>query len=282
MNLSVCFFRSHFRSVEKATTMSKRIHGGRTCSCKAEVSVFDFNRSKQRAVLFVWSRCFQWPGKRSWHSGSVKGAEGDCRRDTVKNRVQNPETSSVERRQPVSKELAGSCNGALPRASCRQVEECWETATKRLKSNHRQPRLTTITCKSQIIGTLRMSSKIFVEIRIERRMMRCLTWRPPYWSGDYLCRQRWNRQRILAWIMTRLWSCGTTRTSKGSRRCSISLRGWLRRIHSKFWTYLLWCATALRGWGWPCAMIKQSDGRKQRYMYSLIPSCVWSSFRSKR
>ena len=48
MNLSM-FSRRHFRSVEEATTMSKRIQrkkekGRRNCGSKAEVSVFDFSK----------------------------------------------------------------------------------------------------------------------------------------------------------------------------------------------------------------------------------------------
>ena len=115
------------------------------------------------------------------------------------------------------------------------------------------------------MGTLKKSSRIAVESWIERRMMRCLTRRPTYWSEDDLSRPR-IQQFILAWIMIDMWSHARTTTFKGSRRCLTSLWGWiLRKIQSKFWVYLRRCKTSLRGCEWPCAMINWSDGRKQRY-----------------
>ena len=53
----------------------------------------------------------------------VKVASGNCERDMAQNRVQNPENefSSVERRQPVSKDLrktgTGTAQGAMPDSS---------------------------------------------------------------------------------------------------------------------------------------------------------------------
>ena len=79
--------------------------------------------------------------------------------------------------------VAGNSDGTTPKAPRLTVPQGpRETGTKDWK-------WTTITCKSQIMGTLRKSSRIFIESWIER-VMKCLTWRPTYWSGDYLCRQQ--------------------------------------------------------------------------------------------
>ena len=43
--------------------MSKIIQERRTCGSKAEVSVFDFSKLDQRAILFIWSGCSQYPGE---------------------------------------------------------------------------------------------------------------------------------------------------------------------------------------------------------------------------
>ena len=42
------------------------------------------------------------------------------------------------------------------------------------------------------------------------------------------------------------------------------------KIHSKFWIYLLWCMTALRGRQRFCATTKQSEGLKQMHMSGKI------------
>ena len=72
--------------------------------------------------------------------------------------------------------------------------------------------------------------------------MRCSTWRSMYWSGDYWCRQRWNHQFTLAANINKIWSRAGTRTSKISRRCSIS--PWGRSLkfirNSEFIYYDIW------------------------------------------
>ena len=41
--------------------------------------MFDFDKPEQRAILFLWSGCFQHPSD----SGAVQGAAGNCRQDYV-------------------------------------------------------------------------------------------------------------------------------------------------------------------------------------------------------
>ena len=98
---------------------SSKEEGRRTCGSKAEVSVFDFRKPEQRAVLFFWSGCFQYPresgdGNRIGRNSSGKLQAKQCRRSRGKLQAghcpkQSPKPrnafSSVERRHTVSKEL---------------------------------------------------------------------------------------------------------------------------------------------------------------------------------
>ena len=127
-------------------------------------------------------------------------------------------------------------------------------------------------------GTWRKFSRIFVESWIERRMLGVRLEDQRIYSVDYSCRQRWNQQFILAADINKIWSRARTRTSKGWRRDSISLWGWLRNTHSKLWIYLLWCVTSIRRWQWPCAMIKESGVGESKgaclLRFSLVPNWV--------
>ena len=102
--------------------MSKRIQGRKM---EGEPAV-----AKPRSVCLIstsmnrWQSSFFGPDVSNilWNpqldSGSVKkGAAGNCERDIVQNRVQNP-----ERRQAVSKELREIATGPLPRAPCLTVQ----------------------------------------------------------------------------------------------------------------------------------------------------------------
>ena len=57
--------------------------------------MFDFNKLEQRALLFLWSGFFKYPGNPQLDSGSVKEAAGNCERDIVQNRVRKPTCSQV-------------------------------------------------------------------------------------------------------------------------------------------------------------------------------------------
>ena len=117
--------------------------------------------------------------------GSVKGAAGNCERDIVhKGAKGNQETcSQVLERDNQSQRSCGKLQRSTARAPClpffkgaagncvrnyvqynmlkssRVAGNCNE----RLTSNYRRPGGTTITCKSQITGTLRKSSRFFFE-----------------------------------------------------------------------------------------------------------------------
>ena len=156
-----------------------------TCVSKVEVSVFDFKEPVQRTILFLCSGCVQCLGVSTAGFGiCAKGL-----RETAAKQKPKPSNvfSSVERRKPVSKELRET------------AASNWDPKMKRLGWN-------TIIYKSQIVGALRKSSGISVTKWIVRRMMRCSTWRPMYWSGDYSCRQRWNQKFTLAAKTNKIWS----------------------------------------------------------------------------
>ena len=108
---------------------------------------------------------------------------------------------------------------------------------------------------------------VFMNLRrklIERRMMRCLTWRPTYWSGDYLCRQQWNPQFVLAWNMMKIWSHARTKISRDQdvvrylfeADCGKFIRNF-ESIYVDVWFLSVF-------WEWHCAMTKRSNGQKQK------------------
>ena len=179
----------------------------------------------------------------------------------------------------VLKEPRETACGSMSKATWLQVQGIAWNGNERLKSNYRRPGWTTIICKSQIMGTLRRSSRNCVENWIELRMMRCLTWSSTNWSGR-LFMSTTMKSRNSSW--TGIWSKFDPMPEHELRRnqvvALISLWGWLRKIHSKFWIYLRWCTTSLRGWAWHCAMIKRSNGRKQGCMIILVQSCVLEEY----
>ena len=190
--------RSHFCSVEKATTMSKTIQE-RT---KEEEPA----GAKPRSVCLISTSLnrgqsssfgpdgFQHLGESAAGIGVCQRSRGETAGGTLfkgpRQRVLKcwKDTTSL-------KGVAGNCNGALARAPCPTVlKEPRETAcgtvskttcpevqgvggncNERFQSNFRRAGWTTITCKSQITSTMRKSSRIFVVNEIERRMIRCLT-----------------------------------------------------------------------------------------------------------
>ena len=134
MNLSM-FSRSHVRSVEKATTMSKRIQERK----KEE----EPSEAKPRSVCLVSASLNKGqyssfgpgvsniPENPQMDSGSVEGAAGNCRQNSVEGAAGNCRQDSAQGAVlDSSKGVVGNCN-------------------KRLKSNYRRPGWTTTTCKSQ-------------------------------------------------------------------------------------------------------------------------------------
>ena len=87
------FSRSHFRSVEKATTMSKRTKE-RKMEAELEVSVIDFNKPEQRAILFFGSGCF-------------REAAENCERNFVRNSPKTRTCSQVWKGDNLSQRSCG-------------------------------------------------------------------------------------------------------------------------------------------------------------------------------
>ena len=125
--------RSHVRSVEKATTMSKRIETGRW---KNEPAV-----AKPRSVCLISlsSNCEQFssfgpdvsniPENPQLDSGSVKEATGNCERDIVHNQSQ----------RSCGKLQGDYVQGNMPKSS--------GSCGKRHRKIEIQPQTTAITCK---------------------------------------------------------------------------------------------------------------------------------------
>ena len=211
---------------------NSRKEGRRTCGGKAEVSVFDFNKLEQRASLLISVPMFPMSrGVRCWIQGlskepletagrtlsktesktqkrilkcwkgttSLTGGCGElkhCAHDHVTRergcgKLQRDNAQSAM--PDTAQGAAGKCVQGCPRQHAQEFKGLQETAMKDWNP----------TTDDQ--GWLRQSSRIFVENGMKRRMMRCLTWRPTYWSGDQLCRLQWNRQFVLAWNMIKIW-----------------------------------------------------------------------------
>ena len=136
MDLST-FLAALFRSTEKANTMSKKIRERK----KEELAV---TKLAQRALLFLWTGCFQYP----WEPADGFGVLKEPR-----------ETAGTT----VSKEPRETAGRTQSKATWLKVQRGAGNCNKRLNSNYRQPGWTTITCKSQVMGTLRKSSRIFAE-----------------------------------------------------------------------------------------------------------------------
>ena len=95
-----CFLAAIFVQLKWRPPCRREFKKGRwtTCSSKTEVSVLDFNNPEQKAILFLWPQCFQYLWKSADGFGvgttnkqnNVEGTAGNCRQDTVQDRVQNP------------------------------------------------------------------------------------------------------------------------------------------------------------------------------------------------
>ena len=124
------------------------------------------------------------------------------------------------------------------------------------------------------MSMLRKFSRISVTSWVVRRIMVRLTWRPMCWSGDSLCRQRWNRLFTLATTKFHRVQEHELRGAQDVVRCHLDTdRGQL--VQSNFWICLPCCMVSLLGWDLLCVMFKSSSGRKQKCMSTQIRSCVW-------
>ena len=117
------------------------------------------------------------PGDPQLDSRSVKGARRETASETVskepretagrtlsKTESQNPKhVLKCGKENNCLEGVAGKGNGTKSKATCLRVKGVAANCNERLKSNCRRPGWTTITCKSQVMGTLRKSSRIFVE-----------------------------------------------------------------------------------------------------------------------
>ena len=163
------FSRSHFGSVEKATTMSKRIQERKT---EEEPAV-----AKLRSVCLISTNLNREQSSsldpdasiRNWIWGLCKGVAGNCSETETKTQQRVLRCGKKTNRL---KGVAGNCSETL-------------------KSNWKRLGWTTIICKSHIIGTLRKSSRISVTSWIvsENDEMFDLKTNILIW-GLFLCRQR--------------------------------------------------------------------------------------------
>ena len=200
--MDLCMFsRSHFFQLKRRPPMSKRIQERKKEEELAVVKprsmcLISTNLHREQSSSFD-PDVSNTPENPQLDPGSVKGAagncerdivhkgaEGNCRRDVVQNRGPNQEScSQVLKGDNQSQRSCGKLPRSTARAPClpffkgaagncvRNYVQCnmlkssrvAGNCNKRLTSNYRRPGGTNITCKSQITGTLRKSSRFFVE-----------------------------------------------------------------------------------------------------------------------
>ena len=150
------FSRSHFRSIEKATTMSKRIQEKKTegelVVAKPRPVCLISRNLEQRASLFLLVRMLLTSrGIRSWIQDLRNGDAGNCSKT---------ETQTQKRVLKCGKKMnhTGNCSKVM----CVTVPGVAGNCSKEWKSNLKSPGWTTIILNSQIMITLRKSSRISV------------------------------------------------------------------------------------------------------------------------
>ena len=152
-------------------------------------------------------------------------------------------------------------------------------------SNSEGRSYTSTICRSPTISTSKKSSRTCGKSWIsqkEHQQWVLKLWRPTYWYGDYLCRQRWKPPFILDQISLNIWMYTETRTSKNCRICTISLRSWYLTITQRFWMWHRFIGQLHHGRELHLRMIKWSRWRTQKYASTQFPSNVWENARSLR
>ena len=174
--------------------------------------------------------------------------------------------SSIDRRQPVSKELRETAGRTLSKATCLKVQGFAGNCNEILKSNYRRPCRTTIACKSQIMGTLR---NVFTKLRHTLKRS----------ENDEMFDLTTN-VFIWALFMSATMKSATHRGREYQQNL-IACRSTNFEVENSF--EILNFSTMMYDFSpWMimtrCVMAKQSDGRKQRYMSTQIQSCVWERY----
>ena len=125
--------------------------------------MFDFNKPEQRAILFLSSGCCQYPGNPQLDSVYVKGAAGNCRRDIVQNRVQNPETCSRvlkgdnQSQNGCEKLQRDTAQGNKPKSSrvCRKLQRKIEIQLQTTRLDHHNLQVTDYGYVERVFTNLR-------------------------------------------------------------------------------------------------------------------------------
>ena len=156
----------------------------------------------------------------------------------MRNSNQDPTAYSQERRQgdtlsPSTRKLErrDESSNSAPRQET--GARCWYPIRK-IKVTHPQY------ADLRFYGTLMKSSRTCGKSWISQKRRRQLVskrWRPTYWSGDCLCRQRGKPPFILDQITLKFWKFTGPQTSRNFRSYSISLRSWYWIIKQRF---LMW------------------------------------------
>ena len=181
----LCFLADHFRSVEKATTMSKRIQERKkeeepAVAKPRSVCLISTSLNKGQSSSFG-PDVSNIPGDPQLDSGSVKGAAGNCERNVVEGATGNlwrdmVKTDSKTQTRVLKcwkettslKGVAGNCNGTLSRAPCLTVlKEPRETAGGTVQKAT-CPRQTGLTMPESSTGCGKLQRKIEIQLQTTR------------------------------------------------------------------------------------------------------------------
>ena len=208
------FSRSHFRSVEKATTMSKRIQERKeeepAVAKPRSLCLFSTSLNKGQSSSFG-PDVSNIPVNEQLDSGSVKGAAGNCVRDHVQGNTLKSSRGcgKLQRKIEIQLQTTGLDHHNLQVTDYGYVEKVFTHLRRKL---NRAGDDEMFDLKTNVwIWRLFMSTTMISAIH-------------------------------LGWTMIKFWSHARTRTSKGSRRCLIPLWGWCGNFirNSEFIYYDVW------------------------------------------
>ena len=281
MNFSM-FSCSHFLSIKKPNTISKRAQERRTgeelvVANWKPVSLRSRSLSANHSPMLD-SRTSYSPGKQGLGRNSVFMRTERSARDRVQNLTTNSHVwhrGDNSFRSTSSERSEREMNqGSSTRRQVRGVQN----QLAEVKLDHHNHDL-------QVSDT-RYIEKFFTNVRqklnrpegdqmLDQRA-NVLTWRL------FLCQQRWKLWYFLDTTTMRIWLLTGTPISKSSRRCSTSRRSWVWIRSTRFWMFPRLSCNLLLGWDLLCYMTKHSSGEKRRCMSIQTHFFAWEGCMNNR
>ena len=273
MNFSM-FSCSHisFSRTKKQSAMSKR---GHESTSKEGQWIWCQETSWVRGCIVL----FNTPGIRNWNTVVFHPAAGNWRKTRTK--IQRCILKRLNRmilNLPAPGKL-GRRDEPSDSASARRLERGEDPQMGRSKMEFHNTQISNYRYFEKVFNNLQKKldpTEDFHKIVLKH-------WRPTYWYGDCLCRQRWKQPSILDRITLKIWKYTGTRISRKFRIYSISRRDWYWTTKMKFWMWPLieWTAPSwARSTLAHDQVITWSEARVRVYSDSVL-CLVVTPFRSK-